>query len=356
MAALKAARPELSFAGVGGVNMKAQGLDCWRDAETLNVMGLLEVLKHIPFFKRVLDELVERVLRSGIKVFVAIDFPDFNIRLAKRLKKHGVTIIYYVCPQVWAWRKSRIGQIEAIVDVLMPLFPFEPKYFDHSKLKVEFVGHPLMDEVAVLPPLPTPAEGEGALAVMPGSRHSEIKHHMPVLVPTILAALERYPKLSVHVPCAQTLTTEQLWSYFSETERQRCEGRLWIHEPGDSHGVLERCHAALIASGTSILQGVMSNRPLVLFYRLDGLSFWIGKKLIDLKHVGLSNLIAEKEINRELLQDDMNEASLMAEIEKLMWNGSERSRMLEDFEMVQQRLGQPGASERAAQVVLDNLP
>ena len=120
--------------------------------------------------------------------------------------------------------------------------------------------------------------------------------------------------------------------------------------------MLERCHAALIASGTSILQGVMSNRPLVLFYRLDGLSFWIGKKLIDLKHVGLSNLIAEKEINRELLQDDMNEVSLADEIDKLMWDEAERRRMLEDFEVVQQRLGQPGASERAAQVVLNNLP
>ena len=114
------------------------------------------MIKHIPFFKRCLEELVDRAIAEGVKTFVAIDFPDFNIRLATRLKKHGVRIIYYVCPQVWAWRKSRIGQIERIVDVLMPLFPFEPQYFDPSKLKVEFVGHPLKDEVDVLPPLPTP--------------------------------------------------------------------------------------------------------------------------------------------------------------------------------------------------------
>jgi lipid-A-disaccharide synthase len=190
---------------------------------------------------------------------------------------------------------------------------------------------------------------------MPGSRHSEIKHHMPILVPMMVSALKKYPNLEIHVPCAQTLTLDELWAYFDEEQKKEVGGRLLIHEGGESHLVLERCHAALIASGTSILQGVMSNRPLVLFYRLDGLTYWIGKKLIDLKYVGLSNLIGEKEVNRELLQDDMNEASLILEMERLMWNNTARDAMLKDFDRVQKLLGQPGASDRAAKVVLDNM-
>ena len=190
--------------------------------------------------------------------------------------------------------------------------------------------------------------------MMPGSRHSEIKYHMPILVPTSSKPPSSTPSSRFHIPCAHTLKSEELWA-FSRRRTAKGQGRITIHEGGQSHDVLELCHAALIASGTSILQGVMSNRPLASFYRLDGLTFWIGKKLIDLPHVGLSNLIAKREIHRELLQDDMNEENLMAEMESLMWDDQRRQTMLDDFKFVQDELGAPGASERAATVVLENM-
>jgi lipid-A-disaccharide synthase len=356
MKALKLQDPELRFVGVGGPMMRALGLECHQDAETLSVVGLVEVLKNIKFFKRTLDELTQVALKSGAKVFIPIDFPDFNLRLSERLKKKGFKVIYYVCPQVWAWRRSRVKVIEKIVDVLMTIFPFEAEYFSQKKLKVEFVGHPLCDQIPLGEKPQNPREGTGKLAILPGSRHSEIEQHLPILVPYMREAHRSWPELEFHIPCAQTLKVEDLEAMFPADFLEAIGSKLVVHSPGQSEKVLELCHAALIASGTSILQGVLSNRPLALFYRLNPVTFWIGKRLIKLPHVGLANLVAQREICSELLQDDMSVANLMSETERLMWSLDDRSRMLKDFAEVQEKLGGVGASRRAAEVILENMP
>ena len=355
MKALKLQDPSLRFVGVGGPLMRALGLECYRDAETLSVMGLVEVLKNIRFFKRALEELTQAAIKSGAEAFIAIDFPDFNLRLCERLKKHHLKIIYYICPQVWAWRRSRVQVIERLVDVLLTIFPFEASYFSQKKLQVEFVGHPLCDQIPLGKTPEFPKYGHGKLAIMPGSRHSEIEQHVPLLMEFMHEAHRSWPGLEFHIPCAQTLKMEDLEALFPAEIVKALASKLVVHSPGQSEKVLTLCDSALIASGTSILQGVLSNRPLALFYRLNPITYWIGKRLIKLPHVGLVNLIAQRGVCSEYLQDDMSVANLMAETERLMWNKEERSRMLADFAEVQTKLGGAGASRRAAEVVLSAL-
>ena len=355
MKALKLQDPNLRFVGVGGPLMRALGLECYRDAETLSVVGLVEVLKNIKFFKRALEELTQAALKSGAEAFIPIDFPDFNLRLCERLKKHKIKIIYYICPQVWAWRRSRVGVIEKVVDVLLTIFPFEASYFSQKILRVEFVGHPLCDQIPLGQKPEHPDFGQGKLALMPGSRHSEIEQHLPVLLKFIKEAHRSWPELEFHIPCAQTLKREDLEALFPADIVEALGNKLVVHAPGQSEKVLKLCHSALIASGTSILQGVLSNRPLALFYRLNPVTYWVGKRLIKLPHVGLVNLVAQRGICSEYLQDDMNVANLMSETERLMWNLEERTRMLADFEDVQEKLGGAGASQRAAEVILEVL-
>lgn len=355
MKALWAKDPDLHFVGVGGPKMRALGLECWREAETLSVVGFVEVLKNIRFFKRALEDLTQRALASGAELYIPIDFPDFNLRLAERVKSQGMKVFYYISPQVWAWRRSRVKVIERLCDLLLTIFPFEEQYYDASKLKVEYIGHPLCDEIPIGELPEHPEYGKGRLVVMPGSRHSEIDHHLGVLAEFFVKAHEKWPDLEIHLPCAQTLTHEDLWAKMPSQLKEQLGASLVIHEPGQSEEVLALGHAALIASGTSVLQGVLANRPLALFYRLHGFTFWLGKKLIDLPFVGLANLVAEREVNKELLQDDMSTEALLQETERLMWDRPSRDKMLADFAEIQKKLGGPGGSERAAGIILKHL-
>ena len=349
MKSMRALEPKVHFVGVGGPKMRAEGLECLREAETLSVVGLVEVLKNFSFFKKALEDLSREVVSRDVEAFIPIDFPDFNLRLCEKVKPKGVKVIYYVCPQVWAWRRSRVHQIARVVDVLLTIFPFEAKYFDENKLRVEFIGHPLCDEIERGERPELPEKGRGVLCLMPGSRHSEIDHHLPLLAPFIKKFLGQFPEAEVHIPCAQTLVTDDIWKHLGELKGIR---GLVVHDPGQSEKVLESCDAALIASGTSTLQGVLSHRPLALFYRLNPITYWIGTKIIDLPYVGLANLVAGKEVHREYIQGEMSPDKLLLEAERLLWDAGERKRMLDDFEDIHEKLGGPGASDRAASIVL----
>jgi lipid-A-disaccharide synthase len=350
MKSMRAQDANVHFVGVGGPKMRAEGMECLREAETLSVVGLIEVLKNFSFFKKALQDLSEEVLKRQVEAFIPIDFPDFNLRLCEKVKKHGVKVVYYVCPQVWAWRRSRVHQIARVVDVLLTIFPFEAKYFKDKDLRVEFIGHPLCDEIERGNRPGDPERGRGVLGLMPGSRHSEIDNHLPLLTPFIKEFLTRYPEAEIHIPCAQTLSEADLWNHMPELKGLK---GLIVYAPGKSEEVLESCDAALIASGTSTLQGVLSNRPLSLFYRLNPITYWIGTKVIDLPYVGLANLVAGRKVHREYLQGEMTVENLLGEAEALMWDEGERKRMLDDFAEIHEKLGGPGASDRAAKVVLE---
>ncbi|MBF0197362.1 MAG: lipid-A-disaccharide synthase [Planctomycetes bacterium] len=355
MKSILALHPETKFVGVGGPHMRALGMECFIEAEKLSVIGLVEVLKNISFFKKVLGDLEQAMIERKVDAFIPIDFPDFNIRLAKKVKKQSIPIIYYICPQVWAWRRGRIPLIENTMDVLLTIFPFEAQYFNSQKMKVEFIGHPLCDEVPTGTSPETPPEGEGHLVIMPGSRHSEISHHMPTISSFCKAFHQKYPKVKITIPCAQTLKKEDLLTYFEGQMTGTFAEQFSIADPGQSTEVLNQSHAALIASGTSTLQGALCNIPLALFYRLHPFTFWLGKKLIKLKYVGLANLVADREVCSEYLQDDMSVENLTLESEKLLWDQKARAKVFSDYSEIHEKLGGPGASSRAANIIFDFL-
>jgi lipid-A-disaccharide synthase len=346
-------QPNAKFVGVGGPKMRALGLDCLIPAEQLMVVGLVEVVKNFKRIKKIFDEVAQAIIDRKVDAFIPIDYPDFNLRLSKRVKSHGVKVIYYVCPQVWAWRKGRSKFIEKYVDVLLYIFPFEKNCFEPGKLQLEFIGHPLCDEIDLGEVKPLRAKGEGHLAIMPGSRYSELDHHLPAMREFFMEFHRRWPKVKMQIPCAQTLTLEDLESRIGVDVLEALKGCLEIAPPGSSEEVLGQADAALIASGTSTLQGVLSNVPLALFYRLHPLTFWVGKQLIKLPFVGLANLVAEKEVCREYLQEDMSVENLIGEAERLLWDEAARETMLRDYRDIHNSLGGPGASERAAQVVVE---
>ena len=348
MVALKAIRPDIKFVGIGGPRMIREGLECFQNAEELCVVGLVEVLKRLPFFMRSLKALDAKMGEQHIDAYIPIDFPDFNLRLGQKAKARGIKVIYYICPQVWAWRKGRIPKIENLVDRLLTIFPFEAQHFDPKRLDCQFVGHPLCDEVPARDNEVMPLKGEGRLALMPGSRGSELSFHLPTCAAFIKEFLTRYSNVEVHIPCAETIAPDRL-----RRELGVDDPRVIIHDPGLSNEVLSNCDAALIASGTSTLQAAIINTPFALFYKLNGLTYQIGKRLIKLPYVGLANLVVDRAITRELLQHDMTAENLLAEAEALMWNQQYRQELYAGLKEVRQNLGGPGASARAAEAVLE---
>ena len=355
MKAILSENPNVQFIGVGGPRMRELGMECFVNSEKLSVIGFVEIFKNLSFFIKTLKELVEKMKQYQVDAFIPIDFPDFNLRLTKKANAIGIKTIYYICPQVWAWRTSRVKDIEKYVDLLLPIFPFEEKYFDTNKLKVEYVGHPLLDEVEILEDEKIVKEGEGELVIMPGSRHSEIDHHMPTLVEFMLRFHSKYPKVKFNIPCAHTLREEDLYKFLPSDAVKGFKESIVIHKHGESSNVLKAGDAALIASGTSTLQGVLCNTPCSLFYKLNGFTYWLGTKIIKLSYVGLANLIVDKLVCVELLQESMNVDSLVLESELLLWNEAKRKNMYSDYKMVRKKLGGKGASLRAAKKILESV-
>ena len=353
MKAMLEIQPNAKFVGVGGPKMRTMGLRCLVKSEDLMVVGFVEVFKNFKRIKAIFEQVAQAVIDRKVDAFIPIDYPDFNLRLSKRVKAHGVKVIYYVCPQIWAWRKGRSKFIEKYVDVLLCIFPFEKKYFSSSSLQLEFIGHPLCDEIDLGSVKVMPDKGTGKLAIMPGSRYSELDYHLPAMREFFLEFHRRWPNVKLEIPCAQTLTIRELEDRIGCEVLDQLNGVLHITDPGKSEEVLESADAALIASGTSTLQGVLTNIPLSLFYRLHPFTFWLGKKLIKLTYVGLANLVAEREVCKEYLQNEMTAENLIAEAERLMWDANVREKMMADYKEIQASLGGPGASERAAQVVLE---
>ena len=353
MKAMLKADPNIQFIGVGGPRMREIGMECFVNAEKLSVIGFVEVFKNLRFFIKTLNDLVLKMKEYDVKAFIPIDFPDFNLRLTKKAKRMGVKTIYYICPQVWAWRKGRVVDIEKCVDLLLTIFPFEEDCFNKNNIKIEYIGHPLLDEVKVEKSKKDVEKDCGKLAIMPGSRHSEIDHHMPTLVEFMMSFNLKHPGVSFHIPCAHTLREEDLYKFIPSNAVSSFKEMVHIYQPGESSSVLKSCDAALIASGTSTLQGVLCNIPCAIFYKLNAFTYWLGKKIIKLPFVGLANLVAERQVCAELLQENMTNDKLTEECETLLWDPQKRDRIYSDFEEVRGKLGGEGASARAAQIVLD---
>jgi len=345
--------PSTEFFGVGGDLMRAAGCELLADAREIAEVGIVEVVKHIPTIYRRFREVVREAERRRPDAAVLIDFPDFNLRLARELHRRGVPVIYYVSPQLWAWKQRRIERVRKYVREMLVIFPFEEKFYRERGIAAEFVGHPLAD-------LPAPAvtrEEFAAeyriepqrpwIALLPGSRRGEVARIFPVL---LKAAQLLGPDYVYLVPVASTLDADWMASFL------RGHSGPPITLIRDARGALLHARAAAVSSGTATLEASLIGTPFVMVYGVAPLTWKLGRRLVKVDRFAMVNLIAERDVVAELVQTDFTPERVAAELRWIIADGEARAAMQEGFREVRRRL-EPrekdgSASDRAAQAVL----
>jgi lipid-A-disaccharide synthase len=339
--------PGLAVFGLGGDELRAAGLEPVAHSAEISVVGITEVLRILKRARQIFDLLLREVDRRRPAVAVLIDFPDFNLRLAGELKKRGVAVVYYVSPQVWAWRRGRIKTIARVVDRMLVLFPFEVEFYRRHGVKVTHVGHPLVDEVPQLPSVWDQGEevsGPFRLALLPGSRVSEVEALLPVMLSAVRHLAEDLP-VEVRLIRAPTVPRELLEE---EIELSGLPVRI-VSE--DRFAAVANSHLALCASGTATLEVGLLGTPMVMLYRLGRWTWLLARLMVRLPFVSLVNLVLGKKVIPELLQSDATPRRVAAEAEQILMDDGERERMRAGLAELRARLGEGGASVRAAREV-----
>jgi lipid-A-disaccharide synthase len=355
--ALRRHRPDIEFFGCAGPRMQKAGVRPVVDAHSLAVVGLVEVITHIP---RIYGEYRKLLLAARAErpdVAILTDSPDFHLRVARRLKRLGIPVFYLVAPQVWAWRKSRLPLMRRVIDQLLCIFPFEPQFFARHGISATYIGHPL---TRLVKPSASRAElrrrleipeGTPLIALLPGSRTGEAERHLPVLldaVERLRAAAKPSPHFILAVPPGTVSPGSRFRERISSASIQLLEGKTW--------DVLVCADVALAASGTVTIEACLLGTPMVTFYRVNNLSWWMGKALVRVPFYSMVNLVAERRIVPELIQDQMTAENLSQEALALLENDDKREGMRRNLAEVAQKLwGPEDPMELAASLVEKNL-
>ncbi|HVS65271.1 MAG TPA: lipid-A-disaccharide synthase [Thermoanaerobaculia bacterium] len=353
---LRALHPDLSSFGMGGQLMVAEGLETLADSREIAVIGLTEALRVVPRAHQILRALERAARDRRPAVAVLIDSPDFNLPLAKRLHRAGTPVVYYVSPQIWAWRESRVATVARCVDRMLVLFGFEVDFYRRHGVEVEHVGHPLVDEVASHPQaweVDGSAEREVRLALLPGSRRSEVEALLPCMLEGA-RLLGRRRNIRVRVIVAPGLDRGLLESIVERTAAGAAAagGRLaveWIEEA--RHRVIADSHLAFCASGTATLEVGLLGTPMVVVYRLNRWTYWLARRLVRVPHIALVNLVLGARVVPELVQVQTEPANLAETAERLLGDRATLDRMREELRRLRPALGEGGASRRAARAV-----
>ena len=347
LTALAAARGEsVVFHGAGGPEMRAlaPAIQDWSEEA---VVGLWDVLKKYPYFRRKFNAMLQEIAALKPDAVILIDYPGFNLRMAKAVKRldPALRVIYYISPQVWAWNQGRIPQMARTLDLMLCIFPFEKALYEKSGLKTVFVGHPLLDALAAKRGA-QPRE-EALVGLFPGSRNKEVSRIFPVLLKTAKAMRALRPELRFEAAAA----TEKL----ALTMRKMAAGSPVTVRLGGSHELMNRAAVGIVASGTATLEATIFEMPFVLVYRVAPLTWIIGKRLVRIPFLGISNILAGREIIREFLQEAATPESLAEELLSMLNQPEKRLRQQAEFREVIAGLGSCGASIRAADAILQRL-
>jgi lipid-A-disaccharide synthase len=319
------------------------------------VVGLTEVASRLRVIAGAYLKLRSVLKRDRPDLLVLIDYPDFNLALAKAAKRFGVPVLYYISPQIWAWRQGRVKKLLDRVDRMAVILPFEEAFYHQKGLKVEFVGHPIVDAI------PQNLFKEDALkelgldsafpilGLLPGSRKEEIKNLLPAMVQAAEIIASRYPDLQCVLPLAPTISRTLV-----EAVAEPCPVDMTIFE-GSIYTVLKVCDAALVTSGTATLEAAMMGVPMVIAYRVSPLSYWIGKRVIKVPHIGLVNLVAGEAVVPELIQNEATPDTLAREALRVLEAGQYREKMIEKMNTLRESMGKGNPSERTARIALDMM-
>ena len=347
MRALKKRVPSLEVRGLGGPALEAEGAELLARIDELAALGFSEVIRRLPFFTRLMSRVIAEIESWKPHVVIPVDYPGFNLRLARRARARGVPVVYYIAPQVWAWRPERRPGIARAVDHLLVVFPFEEPLFREAGIRTTFVGHPLLDSVGVSQNRETVRsqlevdETERLLALLPGSRVQEIEANLPVLV-------EGVSGLNARVVVSRAPTVPE--QVYAAAKMRRLT--FWEGSAGDLAGAAD---AALVASGTATLETGLRGTPLAVVYRTGSLNWHLAKALVKIRTIGLVNIAAGGHRVPELLQDQFTAERVNKVAERLLFDPDEASEQRAYLATLAEKLGGQGAADRAAEAVLETI-
>lgn len=355
LAAVKRHHPDVSAFGIGGADLRAAGMEVLVDEASMAVVGLTEAIKRLWHFKRVYDRMVRVAAERRPSALILVDYPGFNLRFAARVHAMGIKVIYFICPQVWAWNQGRIPRMAHNIDRLITIFPFEARYFEGTGLKVDFVGHPLVDEAQRELDAPEPLlpwNGTPHVALLPGSRRHEIEALLPDMLDAAVLVTRHYPSACFMIPTASAQIHEMVTATVAVAPRK--PERLQV-VAGGARSVLRTACAGLVTSGTATLEAALMRCPNVIVYRAGALTYFIGRKLVKINHIGIVNIIAGTTVCPELIQETATPAAMAAHLLPLLSDTPERRAMTAGMGAAADRLGQGGAIERAAAIVAGEI-
>ena len=354
--ALRARRPDVELLGMGGDEMADAGVRLVEHASRVAVVGIVEVLAHLPALRAAMRRLLEAIDRERPDLIVPVDFPDFNLRLAARARSRGVPVVYFVSPQVWAWRRGRVRRIRELVRRMLVLFPFEAAFYETEGVPVTLVGHPIVESAADGPPREEILRRLGldpdrrVVGLLPGSRRGEVARLLPPMLGAARLLDATGPPIQFLIPRAQTVPPGQVESLVRELGPRE----IRVHA-GDYPSVLRACDAAAVASGTATLDAALAGLPMVVVYRMTPLTYLVGRRLVRVDHVALANLVAGRRVVPELIQGACTKERIAAELRLFLDDPGRAAEVRRGLTDVRRLLGAPGAYDRAADAVLGEL-
>ena len=348
MKAMLAQNPEIEFKGIGGKKMTNAGLNSIEDIDKLAVMGFVEVIRHLGFLRKLTERVLSEIEKERPNQIILIDYPGFNLRMAKKIKENfDIPITYYISPQLWAWKENRVKIIRKYIDQMLVIFPFEEEWYREREVKAKFVGHPIFDEW-------TPSSKEELcellnlnadnriITLYPGSRLQEIKKHLPILIQA--AAKLRNEDNSLQFILGATPQID--WNQWILPD--------WIHvESKYPQKALECAELALVASGTATLEAAVFGTPMIIIYKMASISWWISRALVSVPFAGMVSIIARREIMPELLQENATPEKVFSTASSILKNPEKMEKMMADLKKVQLKLKGGGASNKVATHILE---
>ena len=351
IAEIKKKDKKAEFRGCGGDLMKAQGVDLLKHYRTMAYMGFVEVAVNL---RKVLGNIAQckkDILEYQPDAVILVDYPGFNFRIADFAHDKGFKVLYYISPQLWAWKRRRVKKVKRSVDKMLVILPFEEEFYKQYGVDVTYVGNPLLDELAkfgtanrsIFLRRNSLGEKREIIALLPGSRYQEVKRVLPVM----LKAASHFPDYQFVVAGVSSLDKSLYKKILGNSDVFLIENQ--------TYELLQNSSAAVVTSGTATLETALLTVPEVVCYKATGFSFFLAKWMIKVKFISLVNLVMGKEVVKELIQGEMTEANIVKELDLLLHNGKRQRQLLEDYEELKGRLGNAGASEKAAEVIIDAM-
>ncbi len=339
--------PDAEFFGIGGDLMKAEGMELLFHIHETSIMGFIEVAKRLPFIRRMFNRCELMLVKRSPHAVLLIDYPGFNLRFARMVRKRGIKVVYYISPQVWAWGKNRARKMVDLVDHLAVVFPFEKEIFSRIGIPTTFVGHPLLE---ILQPYDRKAffdfhslpDSKPLLALLPGSREQEIRRLLPLM-------LQSAELVQAHARCSIAIGMSSLPEELYSQYLQGYDNVMLLRD--STHALMQHAHAAIVTSGTATVEIAYYETPMAIVYKAAPINYMIGKHLVNVDFIGMANILAGKQVAPELIQDDATPDAVAEAVVPYFVGRDEREKAIEGLKLVKQNMGTPGASQRVAAIL-----